>query len=116
MWNCLEPWITAANLPAGHVLRSLITAGAMLLFVFLGMPAHAEKGQSPYQQGRDLEARQNYESAYDAYQRADDADPRNTEYRAALTRSAPCDATAASRQAPEALALFDEAVRIDPSS
>jgi tetratricopeptide (TPR) repeat protein len=46
--------------------------------VFLAIPAHAEKGQSVYKQGRDLEAAQNYESAYEAYQRAYDANPRNT--------------------------------------
>jgi tetratricopeptide (TPR) repeat protein len=52
-----------------------ITAGFVLLFVFLAMPAHAEKGQSAYKQGTDLEARQNYEGAYETYKKAYDADP-----------------------------------------
>jgi len=97
----------------------------MLLFVFLAVPAHAEKGQSSYKQGRELEARQNYEGAYAFYQRAYDADPRNTRYRAALTRirflavASKVHRATLLQQAgklEEALTLFEEAVGIDPSS
>jgi len=117
--------MTGGNLPATHIVRSFITAFAMLLFVFVSMPAHAEKGQSSYNQGRDLEARQNYEAAYEAYQRAYDANPRNTQYRAALTRIRFLAAASKVRRATllqqagkleEALTLFEQAVRIDPSS
>ncbi len=45
------------------VVKSFMIAGPILLFVFLATPVHAEKGQSSYKQGRDLEARQNYEAA-----------------------------------------------------
>ena len=83
MWNCLGVRVTSGNLRAGCVAKSFITAGFVLLFVFLAMPAHAETGQSAYKRGTDLEARQNYEGAYEAYQQAYDADPRNTRYRAA---------------------------------
>jgi general secretion pathway protein D len=88
-------------------------------------PALAEKGQSSYKQGRDLEARQNYEGAYASYERAYDADPRNTRYRAALTRirflagASKVHRATLLQQAgklDEALLLFEEAVRIDPSS
>ena len=125
MWNCLRPRIRAKDFSATHIMKSLITAGAMLLFVFLAMPAHAEKGQSSYKQGRDLEARQNYEGAYASYQRAYDADPRNTRYRAALTRIQFLAAASKVHRATlmqqagkleESLILFEEAVRIDPSS
>jgi tetratricopeptide (TPR) repeat protein len=86
VWNFLCPRTRGRIVSATYVLKSFITAIAMLLFVFLAVPAHAEKGLSSYKQGRDMEARQNYESAYDVYQRAYDADPRNTQYRAAVTR------------------------------
>jgi hypothetical protein len=61
-------------------------AGVLLSLIFLATPLRAEKGQSFYRQGRDLEARQDYEAAFDEYERAYDANPRNTQYRAALTR------------------------------
>ena len=85
MWNCLGVRMTGGNLRTWCMAKSFITAGFVLLFVFLAMPAHAEKGQLAYKQGTDLEARKNYEGAYEAYQKAYDADPRNTRYRAALT-------------------------------
>jgi general secretion pathway protein D len=106
-------------------MKSLITAGTMFLVVFLVTPALAEKGQSSYKQGSDLEARQNYEGAYAAYQRAYDASPRDTRYRAALTRIRFLAAASKVHRATllqqagqldEALMLFEEAVRIDPSS
>jgi general secretion pathway protein D len=102
-----------------------IATSALFLSVFLAIPAHAEKGQLAYKQGRDLEATQNYESAYEAYQRAYDANPRNTQYRASLTRirflaaAAKVHRAALLRQAGqlgEALLLFEEAAKIDPSS
>jgi tetratricopeptide (TPR) repeat protein len=67
-------------------MKSLITADTVFLVVLLVTPVLADKGQSSYKQGRDLEARQNYEGAYASYERAYDADPRDTRYRAALTR------------------------------
>src|ERR1700738_2284169 len=115
----------SGNLRPGDVAKSFITAGLVLLFVFLAMPAHAEKGQSAYKQGTDLEARQNYEGAYEAYQKAYDADPHNTRNRAALTRTRFLAAASKGHRATllqqagsleEALTLFEEAVSIDPSS
>jgi general secretion pathway protein D len=88
-------------------------------------PLSAEKGQSFYKQGRDLEARQNYEGAFDEYERAYDANPRNTQYRAALTRIRFLAAAAKVHRATllveagefeKALALFEDAAKIDPSS
>src|SRR4029077_569708 len=101
------------------------TAGALFLVVLLVTPVLAEKGQSSYKQGRDLEAQQNYEGAYAAYERAYDASPRDTRYRAALTRIRFLAAASKGHRATllqqagkldEALILFEEAVRIDPSS
>jgi general secretion pathway protein D len=97
----------------------------MVLVILLAMPVHAERGQSWYKQGRDLEARQNYEAAYEAYRQAYEADPRNTRYRAALTRlrflagASEVHRATLLQQAgklEEALTLFEQVVRIDPSS
>lgn len=121
----LVPRTRHGIVPARYPARTFITSIAMSLLVFLAVPAHGEKGQSSYKQGRDLEFRQNYEAAYDAYQRAYNAYPQNTQYRAALTRirflAAPAKVHRATllQQAgelEEALILFEEAVDIDPSS
>ena len=125
MWDWLRPGMRGGDWASKHMVKSFITAGAMLLFVFLTAPAHAEKGQSSYKQGRDLEERQNYEGAYASYERAYDVNPRNTAYRAALTRIRFLAAASKVHRATllqqagkfeEALTLFEEAVRIDPSS
>jgi general secretion pathway protein D len=125
VWNCFGVWMISGNLRTGRMAKSFITAGFVLLFVFLAMPAHAEKGQSAYKQGTDLEARQNYEGAYEAYQKAYDTDPRNTRYRAALTRIRFLAASSKVHRAmllqqagslEEALTLFEQALSIDPSS
>jgi general secretion pathway protein D len=125
VWNCLRRRIRAKDFAATHIMKSLITAGTVFLAVLLVTPALADKGQSSYKQGRDLEARQNYEGAYDAYQHAYDSSPRDTRYRAALTRIRFLAAASKVHRATllqqagqlnEALILFEEAARIDPSS
>ena len=125
MWNCLRPRIRARDFSATHIMKSLVTAVAVFLVVLLVTPTLAEKGQSSYKQGSDLEARQNYEGAYDAYQSAYDASPRDTRYRVALARIRFLAAASKVHRATllqqagqldEALLLFEEAVRIDPSS
>ena len=124
MWNCARR-MTGGNMPVAYNVKSLMIAGPILLLVLLAMPAHAEKGQSSYKRGRDLEASQNYEAAYDAYQQAYDADPRNTRYRAAVTRIRFLAAASKVHRATllqqagkleQALTLFEEAGTIDPSS
>jgi general secretion pathway protein D len=125
VWNGLAPRMTPSYFGTRCMSKPFITAGAVLLFVFLAMPAQAEKGQSSYKRGTDLEASQNYEGAYEAYQQAFDADPRNTRYRAALTRIRFLAGASRVHRATilqqagnleEALTLFEQAVRIDPSS
>jgi general secretion pathway protein D len=125
VWNCLRRRIRAKDFAAAHIMQSLITAGTVFLAVLLVTPALADKGQASYKQGRDLEARQNYEGAYDAYQHAYDSSPRDTRYRAALTRIRFLAAASKVHRATllqqagqlnEALILFEEAARIDPSS
>jgi general secretion pathway protein D len=117
--------MTGGNMPVAYMVKSFIITGPILLFALLALPAHAEKGQSSYKRGRDLEASQNYEAAYDAYQRAYAADSRNTRYRAAVTRIRFLAAASKVHRATllqqagkleQALTLFEEAERIDPSS
>jgi hypothetical protein len=56
VWNCLRPRIRAKDFSATHIMKSLTTAGTVFLVVLLVTPALADKGQSSYKQGRDLEA------------------------------------------------------------
>jgi general secretion pathway protein D len=102
-----------------------VVSGVILAFAFLATPLRADKGQPAYRLGRDMEARQNYEAALDEYRQACDANPRNTQYRAALTRIKFLAAAAKVHRATllleageleKALALFEDAVTIDPSS
>ena len=125
MWSCVRRRMTGGTMPVAYMIKSFMITGPILLFLFLALPAYAEKGQSSYKRGRDLEASQNYEAAYDAYQRAFAADPRNTRYRAAVTRIRFLAAASKVHRATllqqagkleQALTLFEEAVRIDPSS
>jgi hypothetical protein len=59
VWNCWRSRIRAKDLPATHIMKSLITAGTVFLVVLLVTPVLADKGQSSYKQSRDLEAPQN---------------------------------------------------------
>lgn len=107
-------------------LRLAAITAAVLLFVgFCAVPALADKGESSYKQGRELEAQQNYEAAYEAYERAYGVNPKSVEYRAALTRLRFLASAAKvhrgmllqqAGQLEDALLLFQEAARIDPSS
>src|SRR5207302_239579 len=69
-------------------MRRLIrpAAWAALLVMLATLPAAADKAKSLYNKGRDAEARQNYESAYDLYKEAYDLKPKDIRYRAAYER------------------------------
>jgi general secretion pathway protein D len=111
------------------VLRKLVLTPLIVLvalgLLFLSAIAAAESGQSAFKEGHSLEAQQKYEAAYDAYQKAYDANPKNTEYRTALTRIRFLAAAAKVHRGTllqeagdlqQAMKLFEEASRIDPSS
>lgn len=107
-------------------MRSVIRPAAVLLLVALiALPAAADKASSLYKQGQDAEARQNYEQAYDMYKQAYDLKPRDLKYRAAFTRlrflagASHVHKGQLLRDAgklEEALAEFQKATEIDPSS
>lgn len=81
--NCLLSCIRKRSIFSIGGLSSLTMVSAVLL---LAPWAIADKGQSPYKEGKDQETRQNYEAAYEDYLRAYQMEPGNAQYRAALTR------------------------------
>jgi general secretion pathway protein D len=107
--------------------RSLIrTAAAVALLTFLAaLPAAADKAKSLFNQGKDAEARQNYEAAYDLYKQAYDLKPKDLGYRAAYERLRFLAAASMVHKGQllrdagkldEALVEFKKAAETDPSS
>jgi general secretion pathway protein D len=104
----------------------LIRPAAILLLVALAvLPAAADKAYSFYKKGQDQEARQNYEQAYDYYKQAFDLKSKDLRYRTALARmSFLAGASHVHRgqllrdtgRLEEALAEFQKAAQIDPTS
>jgi general secretion pathway protein D len=99
---------------------------ATVLFLVLAvtLPAAADKAKSLYEKGKDAEARQNYEQAYDYYKQAYDLKPKDLEYRAAYARATFYASSShvhrgqllrEGGQLEAALAEFQKAAQIDPS-
>ena len=69
-------------------MRSLQRLGLVILLALaVAMPAIADKAKSLYEKGRDAEARQNYEAAYELYKQAYDLKPKELQYRTAYERT-----------------------------
>ena len=66
-------------------MRRLLVVLAILLS--LTLPAAADKAKSLYNKGRDAEARQNWEQAYEFYKQAYDLNPKDLRYRTSYLRS-----------------------------
>ena len=103
-------------------IRPALTLVLLLTFI---LSAAAENGKSLYNKGKIAEARQNYEQAYDFYKQAYDQKPQDVSYRAAYERlrfyagASHVHRGQLLREAgrlEEALAEFQKAVEIDPSS
>jgi general secretion pathway protein D len=99
-------------------------APVLLLVLALALPAAADKAKSAYDKGRDAEARQNWEQAYEFYKQAYDLKPKDLRYRAAFTRSRFEAASVHVHRGQilrdngnleQALAEFQRAAEIDPS-
>jgi general secretion pathway protein D len=97
----------------------------ILLFSSIVLPANAESAKSLYNKGKLAEARQNYEQAYDYYKQAYDQKPTDLDYRSAFERlrflagASHVHRGQLLREAgrlEEALAEFQKAADIDPSS
>jgi general secretion pathway protein D len=66
--------------------RLIRPAALFLLVVAITLPAAADKAKTLYQKGRDAEARQNYEEAFDLYKQAYALKPDDLRYRASYSR------------------------------
>src|ERR1700688_2476117 len=107
-------------------MRRLMRPALMLLLVAaITLPAIADKAKDLYTKGEDAEARQNYEAAYNFFKQAYDLKPKDLRYRASLERLRfKAAATLVHHRQllrddgkmQEALAEFQKAVQIDPSS
>jgi general secretion pathway protein D len=105
-------------------------ARARLLAILLAMsaaalPLWADQASSLYSKGQDAEARQDYEAAYADYLEAYKLKPKNTAYRASMARTRFLAGAAHVKRGQqlreqgkleEALAEFQRALAIDPSS
>ena len=100
-------------------------ATALLVVLALTLPAVSESAKSLFNQGKDAEARQNYEQAYDFYKRAYDLKPKDLAYRAAYERLRFLAGAShvhrgqllrSAGKLEEALAEFNKALEIDPAS
>ena len=107
-------------------MKRLIRSAALLLLVLaVTVAIAADKAKSLYTKGKDAEARQNYEQAYDDYKQAYDLKPGDLTYRSAFERLRfLAGASHVHRgqllreagQVDAALAEFQKAAEIDPSS
>jgi general secretion pathway protein D len=97
----------------------------LLTILLAASPVLADKASTLFNQGRDAEARQDYETAYQDYSQAYKLKPTDVRYRAAATRSQFLAASSHVHRGqilrdagklPEALAEFQKAVAIDSSS
>jgi len=66
--------------------RAILPALICFLLVVGIISAVAESSRSLYKRGKDAEARQNYEQAYDLYKQAYDLSPKELSYRSAYER------------------------------
>jgi len=105
--------------------RAICPALVGFLLSLLILPAIAESAKSLYNKGRNAEARQNYEQAYDFYKQAYDQKPQDASYRSAFERlrflagASHVHRGQLLREAgrlEEALAEFQKAAETDPSS
>jgi general secretion pathway protein D len=98
------------------------------LLLCLGLPAFAkpvDSAKALYEKGQDAEARQNYEQAFDYFKQAYNLKPKDLRYRTAFERNRFLAASSHVHRGqimrdggklPEALAEFQKALEVDPSS
>jgi general secretion pathway protein D len=105
--------------------RLIRPAAIFLLVVAVTLPAFADKAGTFYTKGKDAEARENYEQAYDLYKQAYDLSPKDLKYKTAFERLRfLAGASHVHRgqllqdagKLSEALAEFQKAAEVDPSS
>jgi general secretion pathway protein D len=106
-------------------MKRVISAAMVLLLLAVTVAIAADKAKSLYNKGKDAEARQNYEQAYDDYKQAYDLKPTDLTYRTAFERlrflagASHVHRGQLLREAGQldaAVAEFQKASEIDPSS
>src|SRR5450631_2360678 len=106
-----------------RVIRTVLICSLCLIFILSATAA--DSGKSLYAKGKNAEARQNYEQAYDFYKQAYDQKPQDLSFRSAFERlkflagASHVHRGQLLREAgrlEEALAEFQKAAEIDPSS
>jgi general secretion pathway protein D len=105
--------------------RLIRPAAIVLLVVAVTLPGAADSAKSLYNKGKDAEARQNYEAAYDFYKQAYEQKPRDLAYRTSYERTRFLAAAShvhrgqllrEAGKLQEALTEFQKAAEIDSSS
>jgi general secretion pathway protein D len=106
-------------------MRSFVRIAALLLAVAVTIPALAESAGSLWKKGRDAELRQDYEAAFNFYKQAFDEKPKDIRYRTSFERARFLAAASKVHKGQalrdqgklqDALVLFQDAAKIDPSS
>jgi general secretion pathway protein D len=118
----LKTFLSALN-PSSYMRQVCLCLG-LSLCLLTPLAFGAESGGSLYKKGKDAEAAQKYEMAYDLYKQAYDKNPREIRYRAAFERLRFYAAAVKVHRGQllrdggrleEALAQFEAAAAIDPS-
>jgi general secretion pathway protein D len=102
-----------------------VTATLTILFLFAAFLSAAESAKTLYQKGAKAEAREDYEAAFDFYKAAYQQKPEELKYRVSFERTRMLSATSKIKRGQklreqgkleEALALFQQAITVDPSN
>jgi general secretion pathway protein D len=102
-----------------------VTATLTFLFIFAAFLSAAESAKSLFQKGVKAEARQDYEAAFDFYKAAYQQKPEDLKYRVPFERTRMLASASKIKRGqklreqgnlPEALALFQQALEVDPSN
>ncbi|MFY9559137.1 MAG: cohesin domain-containing protein [Terriglobales bacterium] len=106
-------------------MTSLTRPAVLFVLLCVSVPAFADQAKLLYEKGADAEARQNYEQAYDYYKQAFALKPKDLKYRTSYERTKFLSAASHVHRGQilrdggkleEALAEFQKAAEIDPSS
>jgi general secretion pathway protein D len=102
-----------------------VTASLTFLFIFAAFLSAAESAKSLFQKGVKAEARQDYEAAFDFYKAAYQQKPEDLRYRVPFERTRQLASASKIKRGqklrdqgnlPDALALFQQALEVDPSN
>ena len=102
-----------------------VTATLTFLFIFAAFLSAAESAKSLFQKGVKAEARQDYEAAFEFYKAVYQQKPEELKYRVPFERTRLLASASKIKRGqklrdqgnlPEALALFQQAIEVDPSN